>query len=134
MTPPLPLALLIETRMKEVGIDCQALGRRLGYQNPLKAAGRVDALCCGHVTSRKSRAALARLPAALELPVEVVEEALAATEALLAKNERRSSEEGRLLAEADEAEWRASFRPHAVIQDRCGRRRAGGSRCIRGCS
>src|SRR6266571_5042720 len=38
------------------------LGFRLGYQNPLKAAGRVDALCWGHITSEKSRLALRRLP------------------------------------------------------------------------
>jgi len=116
MTISLPLALLIETRVKELGIDRHALGRRLGYQNRLKAVGRVDALCCGHITSRKSRAALARLPAALEVPVEAVEDALVATEAMLVDNDRRRDEERRLIAGAEEAEWRASFRPHAVIQ------------------
>ena len=116
VTIPLPLALLIETRLKELGMDCQALGRRLGYQNPLKAAGRVDALCWGHITSRKSRAALARLPAALEVSSEIVEEALEATQAFLAENDRRRDEARRLIAEAEETEWRARFRPHAVIE------------------
>jgi hypothetical protein len=54
-----PLAELIKCRMEEVGLD--------RHQNPLKAAGRVDALCEGHIISRKSRAALERLPQALEL-------------------------------------------------------------------
>ena len=62
-----PLAELIKCRMEELGLDRQGLGFRLGYQNPLKAAGRVDALREGHIISRKSRAALERLPQALEL-------------------------------------------------------------------
>ena len=57
-----PLADLIHTRMRDLGLDRQALGFRLGYQNPLKASGRVDALCDGHITSQKSRAALDGLP------------------------------------------------------------------------
>ena len=52
-------------RMQELGLDRRALGFRLGYHNPLKAAGRVDALCGGHVTSAKSRDALTRLPEAI---------------------------------------------------------------------
>jgi hypothetical protein len=49
MKPQLPLATLIQARMDELGLDRHALGFRLGYQNPLKAAGRVDALCQGHL-------------------------------------------------------------------------------------
>ena len=61
-----PLADLIESRMTDLGLDRQALGFRLGYQNPLNAARRVDALVDGYIISRKSRAALARLPGAQE--------------------------------------------------------------------
>src|SRR5215211_7892711 len=50
-----PLADLINTRMRELGLTRQALGFRLGYHNPLKAGGRVYALCDGNLRSRKSR-------------------------------------------------------------------------------
>src|SRR5262245_56863615 len=111
-----PVADLIHTRMTELGLDRQALGLRLGYQNPLKAAGRVYALCEGHLRSRKSRAALQRLPEALEVPPDIVRRAVAATEQILSDMEARAEEQRRRLAEAAEAEWRARFLPHAVIQ------------------
>ena len=94
MPPRNPLADLIQTRMSELGLDEEALGFRLGYKNPVKATGRIHALCYGHLSSRKSRYALNRLPEALELAPEVVEQALAATKDLLAKVEsvkRRSA-------------------------------------------
>jgi hypothetical protein len=114
--PRNPLADLIQTRMSELGLDEEALGFRLGYKNPVKATGRIHALCYGHLSSRKSRYALNRLPEALELAPEVVEQALAATKDLLAEGRKREAEERRVYFEAREAEWRASFRPHAVIQ------------------
>src|SRR5215203_2434076 len=102
--------------MGELGIDREALGFRLGsFQNPLKAAGRVYALMDGHITSQKSRRALARLPEALEVDPEVVERAVAAAEELLAEFRRQAEEERRIAQEKDEAEWRARFKPHAVI-------------------
>src|SRR5215216_4003254 len=82
-----PLADLIYTRMAELGLDRQALGLRLGYQNPLKAAGRVYALCDGHLKNRRSRAALDRLPEALEVPPEIVRRAVAATEKIFLEME-----------------------------------------------
>ena len=115
MAVPTPLAELIQTRMDELGLDRQALGFRLGYQNPLKAAGRVGALCSGQIRSAKSRAALQRLPEALEINPEEVESALAATEAILAELERQAEEQRRQAQDKEEAEWRASFHPHAVI-------------------
>src|SRR4051794_20667723 len=116
MSNDLPLASLIETRLKELNRDRHALGFRLGYKNPAKAAGRVDALCWGHLTNRKSRAALARLPDALELPAEVVAQAVTETEQVLAEQERHAEEERRLAREKEEAEWRAAFTPHAILQ------------------
>src|SRR3954454_1551329 len=81
---------------------------------PAKAAGRVDALCWGHLTNTRSRAALARLPDALELPAEVVAQAVTETEQVLAEHERHAEEERRRAREKEEAEFRAAFRPHAV--------------------
>ena len=102
-----PLADLIQTRMGELGIDREALGFRLGsFQNPLKAAGRVYALMDGHITSQKSRRALARLPEALEVDPEVVERAVTATEELFAELRRRDEDERRIAQENEEAEWK----------------------------
>jgi hypothetical protein len=101
--------------MAELRLDRQTLGLRLGYQNPLKAAGRVYALCEGNLRSRKSRTALKRLPEALEIPPEVVERTVAATEQIFSDMETQAEEQRRRAAEAAEAEWRTRFRPHAVI-------------------
>lgn len=111
-----PLARLISTRSQALGLSRQALGFRLGYQNPAKAAGRVYALCDGHIASRKSRSALGRLAGALEVPEHVVEEALAAAKAMIAEQDRQAREAVRLAHEAAEARWRANFKPHAVIE------------------
>ncbi|WP_146159845.1 hypothetical protein [Bradyrhizobium sp. MOS002] len=89
-------------------MDATTLGFRLGYRNPAKAAGRVHALCDGHVTSRKSIAALERLPDALQVSAEAVQQALAATVA-----QKAALKWARVQAE--DARWRAGFRPHAVI-------------------
>ncbi len=83
-----PLATLIETRMQQLGLDRPALGLRLGYRNPAKAAGRVYALCDGHITSTKSKIALHRLPEAIEVPAQVVETAVNATLSFLAELKR----------------------------------------------
>src|SRR5215207_4304227 len=102
--------------MHELELDPQVLGARLGYQNPSKAAGRVYALCDGHLTSRKSIAALARLPEALEVSPEVVTRAVVSTEEMLAERACQAQEERHRAAEAEKAEWRRTFKPHAVIQ------------------
>jgi len=99
MTCPTPLANLIRIRIQELGLTEEALGRRLGYSNPAKAAGRVYALCNALPFSAKSRFALLRLPAALELPVEVVTQAVTDTERLFAEREREAEERRRLAAE-----------------------------------
>src|SRR6478735_2020094 len=116
MTCPTPLATLIRIRIQELGLTEEALGRRLGYTNPAKAAGRVHALCNGLPFSAKSRFALWRLPDALELPADVVFQAIADTEQIFAQREREAEGHRRLAQEAEDAAWRRSFRPHAVIQ------------------
>src|SRR5271167_382603 len=109
MPVQLPLAQLIQTRMHELGLDRQSLGFRLGYRNPLKAAGRVDALCWGHISSKKSGMALHRLPEALEIPEEVVLLAWRDTEDVLAQRKRQEGEGRRITREREEIEWRATF-------------------------
>ena len=77
----------------------------------------MHALCNGLPFSAKSRFALWRLPEALEAPpADVVLQAVADTERLFAEREREAEEQRRLAREAEDAAWRTSFRPHAVIQ------------------
>ena len=112
-----PLASLLRARMAELGLDPAALGLRLGYSNPAKAAGRVLALLDGNVPfSSKSRRAAERLPEALGLPREAVDEAVGRTDAFFADRAREVEDERRREAERAEAGWRAAFRPHAVLQ------------------
>jgi hypothetical protein len=115
MTVRTPLAALIETRMQQLALDRAALGFRLGYRNPAKAAGRVYALCDGHIASTKSKTALHRLPAAIEVPAEVVEHAVKATASFLAELKWQQDEKRRIARETEDAEWRAAFIPHAII-------------------
>ena len=116
MTTRTPLAALIEARMQQLALNPAALGFRLGYQNPAKAAGRVYALCDGHITSTKSKTALHRLPAAIEVPAEVVETAVKATASFLAELKWQEDEKLRIARQTEDAEWRATFIPHAIIQ------------------
>ena len=51
-----------------------------------------------------------------ELPPEMVEQAVVATEQLLAEMEREAEDERRRAQEEEDAAWRAAFRPHAVVQ------------------
>lgn len=115
MTRHTPLAELIQTRMKELGLTQEALGRRLGYSNTAKAAGRVYALCNDKPFSTKSLAALRRLPEALELSSATIEEAVSATEQLFSARAREAEDQRRAAQKAEDAAWRAAFRPHAVI-------------------
>jgi len=115
MTIRSPLAALIETRMQQLALDRAALGSRLGYRNPAKTAGRVYALCDGHITTTKSRSALHRLPAAIEVSAELVEIAVKDTASLLAELKQQEDEKLRVAREIEDAEWRAGFIPHAII-------------------
>src|SRR5215207_3619699 len=110
-----PLRDLIDNRMQELGLAPETLGFRLKYQNPAKGAGRVRALCDGHLNNRKSRAALARLPVALKVPEEIVQQAVEATQQIIADLRRQAEERQRLAWQEADARWRASFVPHAVI-------------------
>ena len=110
-----PLGQLIHLRMKELRLSPEALGFRLNYRNPAKAAGRVLALCNGHLKESKSRAALDRLAAALAVREEDVQRAVDATQQLIGDLHRQADEDRRLARETEEVCWRAKFKPHAVI-------------------
>jgi hypothetical protein len=69
-----------------------------GYVNLSKGHRRLDELLAGDLHC--SRGLIERLPAVLDVPTEVVAEAVAETK--------------RLQAEAREAAWRAAFVPHAI--------------------
>ena len=80
-----PLADLVLNRMKDLGLDHQTLGQRLGYDNPAKAVGRVYALCDGNARlSSKSRHIIKGLHIALEVPAAVVARVVAETDEIAA--------------------------------------------------
>jgi hypothetical protein len=111
----LPLAELIQSRLRRLGLTPQELGFRLGYSNPAKASGRVYAICEGYLDNRKSRAALVRLADALELPADEVAHVIELNRESLAEQKRVANEQLRREVHAKETAWRANFKPHAVI-------------------
>src|SRR5215203_2197429 len=97
-----PLGQLIQTRMTELGLSPEALGFRLNFRNPGKAAGRVLAICDGHINNRKSRAALDRLATALAVPEGIIQVAVDATQQLFRDLREQADEDQRLAREAEE--------------------------------
>jgi hypothetical protein len=95
----LPIAELISRRSLELGIGPSELVRRCGYKNIGKGLRRVEELCRGEF--RRARGLISGLPRSLGVPVDVVEKAIDDTV--------------RQLNEANEAAWRAAFKPHAII-------------------
>ena len=90
---------LITDRCAELGLDNREFLQRLGYANVSKAQRRLDSLYYGDLIS--SKGVLEKLPAALHLPEEAVEEAVE-----IFKQE--------LLAESEQSR-RAAFKPKAYI-------------------
>ena len=88
-----PLSVFIRHRSQELGLTRSELVVRSGYKNVSKGLRRIDQVYAGDVI--KTGALLTKLPEALELPPETVEEALKATT-------------DQIAAEAD-ALFRASF-------------------------
>ena len=115
MQRKLPLAELIQSRLRQLDLTPEELGFRLGYSNPAKAVGRVHALCDGYLDNRKSRAALVRLADALELPADEVAHVIELTRLSFAERKRIADERKRSEIHAKEVGWRAKFKPHAVI-------------------
>jgi hypothetical protein len=95
----LPINTLISTRCDELGLRPAEVVRRCGYKNISKGLRRLESVTQG--CFKGNDALIQALPAALEVAADVVQEAVEATQ--------------RQIYEANEAAWRAAFRPHAVI-------------------
>ena len=96
---PLPIEVLINSRCRDLGLRQIDLIKKTGLKNHDKALRRLNDLLEGDTKSTRGLAA--KLPVALEVPPEEVEQAIAETRAVLS-------------AEAD-AQWRENFIPHAII-------------------
>lgn len=116
MRTNLPLGALIDRRRAALGLTDQTLGARLGLSNVARAAGRVAALRAGSITNRKSRAALSRLAAALEVSDDEVSAALTETERVLALQAQADAARRRELERQAWASYCEHFQPHAVIE------------------
>jgi hypothetical protein len=95
----LPIEDLISSRSQELDIGPVELVRRCGYKNLAKGLRRLEELRGGEFES--TRGLISGLPQALDVPAEVVQKAVEDTT--------------RQLHEAQEAAWRAAFKPHAII-------------------
>jgi hypothetical protein len=80
--------------------------RRAGFKNIAKGLRRLDELCAGDLKTTASL--IVGLPAALDLPKEVIDETMRQTVQQL-------DEAARIAEEVQEAAWRASFRPCAYL-------------------
>ena len=80
--------------------------RRVNYKNIAKGLRRLDKLLAGDLD--KARDLIHALPAALDVPPEVVEHAIEGTR-------RQIAEAQEAARHAQEAACRAAFRPHAII-------------------
>jgi hypothetical protein len=97
--PALPIAELIISRSKELGLSRSELVRRAGYQNISKGLRRLEQLCEGEF--RGTRGLIQALPSVLEVSPDEVKQAVEDTL--------------RQFLEAKEAAYRKSFVPHAII-------------------
>jgi hypothetical protein len=103
---PLAIASLIAERSRELDLSRADLVRRTNYKNIAKGLRRLDNALSGELD--KSRDLISALPAALDVPTELVERAIEDTRRQVA-----NAKEAAL--QAREAAWRAAFRPHAII-------------------
>jgi hypothetical protein len=101
----LAIEALILERCAALRLRRSDLVRRAGFKNVGKGLRRLDQLCAGELKATVSL--IAGLPAALELPSEVIADAICQTEQQLAEAER--------IAEQEEAAWRAKFQPSAYL-------------------
>jgi hypothetical protein len=95
----LPLTILIRQRSQELGLSRSELVQRCGYKNISKGLRRLDQVYGGEFD--KAGALLGKIPEALNLSPETIQEAIDATTRQIA-------------AEAD-ALFRASFKPAAYL-------------------
>ena len=106
MKSDLAVAVLIRSRMTELGLSRGEFAKRLGYKNLAKGIRRIDALCEGDLEGTKHF--LEALPQALETSGETVKRALDQTVREIELAEKQE-------AEARDKIWRENFRPHGII-------------------
>jgi hypothetical protein len=95
----LPLATLITERCRELGLSRSELIARCQYKNIAKGLHRLEQAYAGSL--EKAGFLIRQLPEALDLSPETIQRAAADTV--------------RLLAEEEDARWRASFQPEAFL-------------------
>jgi hypothetical protein len=113
--PKTPLAALLRERMAALGLDATAIGRRLGYIDAVKAAGRVQALGDGLLVSAESRRALTKLAAALEVDEARVTAAVDETRARQQAAAETEAAACRALKAAAAEAYVCDFKPHAML-------------------
>jgi hypothetical protein len=97
--PILPIKALIIQRSKELGLSRTDLIRRAGWRNITKGLRLLDEICVGDF--HRTRTLLQALPTALEVSPDEVRQAVEHTQ--------------RHIRETEEAAYRSSFVPHAII-------------------
>jgi hypothetical protein len=106
MKSDLAIAILIRSRMIELGLSRGEFAKRLGYKNLAKGIRRIDVFCEGGIEGTKQF--LDVLPQALETSAETVKRALDQTVRELELAEKQE-------AETRDKIWRENFCPHAII-------------------
>jgi hypothetical protein len=95
----LEITALIDRRCRELGLTRADLIRNCGYSNVAKGLRRLEQLRSGDLSTTAGLAE--RLPDALGVPDNAVTAAIERTR--------------KQLCDAEDAAWRAAFKPHAVI-------------------
>jgi hypothetical protein len=101
-----PAATLIRSRCLELGLNKARLVQLAGYKNEAKGIRRLDSLIDGD--SETTRWLIQGLPAALDLPTDVISGVVEKTRQQIASMKRRQAEQAGM-------QWRDNFQPHAVI-------------------
>src|SRR4029077_10630074 len=101
-----PTATLIRNRCLELGLNKARLVRLAGYKNEAKGIRRLNSLIAGDLET--TRWLIQKLPAALNLPTDVISEVVDQTRQQIASVRPGGDEQA-------EMEWRDNFQPHAII-------------------
>jgi hypothetical protein len=101
-----PAAALIRSRCLELGLNEAHLVRLAGYKNEAKGIRRFNSLIAGDLET--TRWLIRKLPAALNLPTDVISQVIDQTRQQIAAMRRREDERAKM-------ERRDNFQPHAII-------------------
>jgi hypothetical protein len=101
-----PAATLIRNRCLELGLNKARLVRLAGYKNEAKGICRLESLIAGDL--EPTRRLIQGLPAALNLPTDVISGVVEKTRQQIAAMKRCQAEQAGM-------QWRDNFQPHAVI-------------------